>query len=127
MEDGLKLEKSTGYSPSTKAASENVSAPAKSTESEKVSPVFPSVPLKEESSTSTAEVSPSKILAIQIMMGDFKALKVELPASRQSSANGKIYWCAELPGHLLAVENGKLLVDGKPVDLAFEKILAEEE
>jgi hypothetical protein len=59
-------------------------------------------------------------------MGDFKALKNELPASRQSSANGKIYWSAELPGHVLAVENGKLLVDGKPVEMYLEKLLAEE-
>lgn len=60
-------------------------------------------------------------------MGDFKELKNQLPASRQSSSNGKIYWCAELPGHLLAVENGKLLVDGKPVDSLLEKLLAQKE
>ena len=60
------------------------------------------------------------------MMGDFKALKHELPASRQSSANGKIYWSAELPGHVLAIEGGKLLVDGKPVDSIVEKLLAED-
>lgn len=60
------------------------------------------------------------------MMGDFKGLKKELPASRETSSNGKIYWCAELPGHLLAIENGKLLVDGKPVDSILEKLLAEE-
>jgi hypothetical protein len=123
MENGLKQEKSTGYSQPTETGKENESAPVESTENKKVSPVFPSVHLKDESLTSTAVVSLSKLLAIQIMMGDFKALKAEIPESRQSSANGKIYWCAEVPGHLLAIENGKLLVDGTPVDLEVEKLL----
>lgn len=126
MENGLKLEKSTGYSPSTKMGNESASAPVESTASEKASPVLSNAHLKDASLTSTAAASLSKILVIQIMMGDFKALKHELPASRQSSANGKIYWSAELPGHVLAIEDGKLLVDGQPVDSIVEKILAVE-
>lgn len=101
-------------------------AQPKSTESKKDSPVSKNAPTKVESSISTAGALASKILAIQVMMGDFKNLKLELPESRTTSSNGKIYWTAELPGHLLAVENGKLLVDGKPVDSIFEKLLAEE-
>ena len=60
-----------------------------------------------------------------MMLGDFRALKAELPASRLTSSNGKIYWCAEMPGHILAVENGKLLIDGEPVDSLLEKLLEE--
>ena len=56
-----------------------------------------------------------------MMMGDFKALKAELPASWQASSNGKIYWCAEIPGHVLKLENGNLLVDER----FAEKLLAE--
>lgn len=126
MEDGLKQEKSTGYSQSTKTGSGNGSAPVESMENQKVSPVLRTAPSKGESLISTPEVLDSKILAIHIMMGDFKGLKAELPASRESSGNGKIYWCAEMPGHILAIENGKLLVDGKPVDSIYEKLLAVE-
>jgi hypothetical protein len=126
MDDGLRLEKSTGYSPSTRTGSESVSAPVEFTENKRDSPVSKNAPSKDASLISTGAVSASKLLAIQVMMGDFRALKVELPASRQSSANGKIYWSAELPGHVLAVENGKLLVDGKPVEMYLEKLLAEE-
>jgi hypothetical protein len=126
METGLRQAKSTGYSPSTKTDSESDLAPVESTAKQKGSPVSTAVHLKDEYSTSDAEAFLSKLLAIQIMLGDFKALKNELPASRQSSANGKIYWSAELPGHVLAVENGKLLVDGTPVEMYLEKLLAEE-
>jgi hypothetical protein len=126
MDDGLRLEKSTGYSPSTRTGSESASAPVEFTENKKGSPVSTSAHSREESLTSTGAVSVSKLLAIQVMMGDFKALKNELPASRQSNGNGKIYWSAELPGHTLAIESGKLLVDGKPVEMYLEKLLAEE-
>jgi hypothetical protein len=126
MENGLRQAKSTGYSPSIKVGSESDLAPVESTANGKASPVLTNVPSGDASTISTGEALVSKLLAIQIMLGDFKALKAELPASRQSSANGKIYWSAELPGHILAIENGKLLVDGNPVDLIVEKILAEE-
>jgi hypothetical protein len=82
-------------------------------------------PSKDVSLISTGAVSASKLLAIQVMAGDFKGLKAELPASRTTSSNGKIYWCAELPGHVLAVENGKILVDGQPVETLLDKLLAE--
>jgi hypothetical protein len=124
MDDGLKPAKSTGYTQSTSTENESVSVQPKSLENKKPSPVLRTAPTKDESTISTAEVLVSKILAIQVMMGDFKALKAELPASRESSGNGKIYWSAELPGHILAIENGKLLVDGKPVDSSLEKLLA---
>lgn len=77
--------------------------------------------MKGESSNSTVAVSASKLLALLIMLGDFKSLKAEMPSSWQASKNGKIYWCAEMPGHLLALEDGNLLVDGKTA----EKLLAE--
>jgi hypothetical protein len=125
MDDGLRLEKYTGYSPSTKTGSESDLAPVESTANEKASPVLTNAHLKGEYSTSAAEAFLSKLLVIQIMLGDFKALKAELPASRQSSANGKIYWSAEIPGHILAIEGGKLLVDGKPVDSIVGKLLEE--
>ena len=126
MEDGLRPEKSTGYSQPTKTGKESASARQESTANKKVLPVSSNAPSMGASSTSTALVSLSKILAIQIMMGDFKALKHELPASRQSSGNGKIYWSAEMPGHILEIEGENLLVDGKPVDLIVKEILGDE-
>jgi hypothetical protein len=126
MDDGKKQEKSTGYSLSTRTVSESGLAPVESTAKKKVSPVLENARLKGESLTSTAVASLSKLLVIQIMIGDFKALKAELPASRQSSSNGKIYWCAEMPGHILAMENGRLIVDGHPVDLFVSNLLDDE-
>lgn len=124
MENGLRQEKSTGYTQSTATVRESAKVQPDTTESEKDSPVLITAPTKVESTTSTAEVSPSKILAIQILLGDFNGLKKELPVSRQTSSNGKIYWCAEMPGHVLSVENGKLLVDGVSADILLEKLLA---
>jgi hypothetical protein len=126
MDEQSKLEKSTGSSRPTGTVKGNESAPVEFTASEKASPALSNVPLKDESSTSTVEVSASNLLAIQVMMGDFKALKAELPGSWQASSNGKIYWCAEMPGHKLSIIGGNLLVDGTPVDLWLEKILAVE-
>ena len=57
------------------------------------------------------------------MMGDFKTVRTQLPQSWQASSNGKIYWCIEIPGHLLAVVDGKLLVDDQPAQVVFEKLL----
>lgn len=123
MDDGKKLAKSTGSTPSTEPESANASAPVESTGRKKESPVSSTVPTKEESLNSTVTVSASKLLAIQIMLGDFKGLKSEMPSSWQASKNGKIYWCAEMPGHLLAIQAGNLLVDGKPVHEWLEKLL----
>ena len=125
MDDGLRQEKSTGYTPSTKTGNESELAPVEFTGEKSGSPVLTSAPIRVESLSSTKEVSASKILAVQMMLGDFRALKAELPASRLTSSNGKIYWCAEMPGHILAVENGKLLIDGEPVDSLLEKLLEE--
>lgn len=127
MENGLKQEKSTGYSQSTLGKSASASPQPKSTENKRDLPVLTDAHSREESLNSTAEVSASKILAVQVMMGDFKELKNQLPESRQSSSNGKIYWSAEIPGHTLAVEKGKLLVDGKPVESFLQKLLASKE
>lgn len=108
-------ENSTGYTPSTGTARVIGSAPVDTIpEKNAASPVFPAAPTAAASLISTGEVLPSELLAVMVMMGDFPALKAELPASRQSSSNGKIYWCAEWPGHLLAISpDGHLLVDGK--------------
>lgn len=75
--------------------------------------------------SSTSEVSASKILAIQVMMGDFKALKEALAMSWQTSANGKIYWCASMDGHKLGIVDGKLTIDGEFASDTLEKLLAE--
>lgn len=73
--------------------------------------------------SSAVEVSASNILAIQVMMGDFNALKENLPMSWQASSNGKIYWCANLTGHSLNILEGNLLVDGEPAEKLLEKLL----
>ena len=125
MEEQSKQVKSTGCSQPIKEENESVSAPVESMESKKASPVSINVPSREESLTSTVAVSASNLLAIQILMGDFIALKEQLPKSRQASSNGKIYWCAEMPGHVLSVSGGNLLVDGQPVDSLLQKILAQ--
>jgi hypothetical protein len=125
MEAGSKLEKSTGSSLPIRTAEGTDSAPVEFTGSGKGSPVSNSVPSKDESLTSTVEVSASNLLAIQVMMGDFKALKEQLTVSWQASSKGKIYWCAEMPGHKLSIVNGNLLVDAVPVDVWLKKLLAE--
>jgi len=121
MDEQSKLEKSTGYSLPIQMASAGESVQQKSTGEKKASPVLTSAPMKGESKNSTGGLSVSKILAIQIVMGDFKALKKELPHSRTASSNGKIYWCIEAPGHDLKILDGNLLVDGQPVD--YKKLL----
>jgi hypothetical protein len=126
MDEQSKLEKSTGYSPPTRTDNESASAPVESTASKKGSPVLSNAPSKGESLISTVEVSASNILAIQVMMGDFKALKDQLPQSWQASSKGKIYWCAEMPGHKLTIVNKNLLVDGTPVEIWLKKLLAAE-
>lgn len=126
MEDGLKQEKSTGYTPPIKTARGSGSAPVESTDKKKASPVLRNAPTKAESSNSAVEVSASNILAVQVMMGDFKTIKANLPRSWQASSNGKIYWCADFTGHKLQIADGKLLVDGQPAELILEKLLAED-
>ncbi|HLA88138.1 MAG TPA: hypothetical protein VJL10_08955 [Anaerolineales bacterium] len=126
MDDGLRPEKSTGYTLPTPMGKESALAPVESTAERSGSLVLIDAPMKDESLISTAEVSASKILAVQVMMGDFRALKAELPASRQASGNGKIYWSAELPGHTLSIMDGILLVDNEPASILIEKLLAEE-
>lgn len=123
MDDGLRQEKSTGFTPSIRTAKGGGSARRKSTGKRKVSPVLITVPTRDASLIST--VGASHILAVQVMMGDHKELKAQLPASWQASSNGKIYWCAEMPGHKLAVVDGSLMIDGVPAGMLLEKLLAE--
>lgn len=124
MAEQSKPEKSTGSLPRTRTGKGNESAPVEFTENKKVSPVSSVAPSEAESLISTVEVSASNILAIQVMMGDFKELRAQLPQSWQASSKGKIYWCAEMPGHRLSVVGGNLLVDDMPVDLWLKKLLA---
>lgn len=124
MDDGLKQEKYTGYTPPIRTAKGNVSAPVESTAKKSASPVLTTAPMREESLNSAVEVSASNILAVQMVMGDFKTIKKELPRSWQASNNGKIYWCVDFTGHSLTLVEGKLLVDGVSADEILEKLLA---
>lgn len=79
-----------------------------------------------EYTSSALEASASNLLTLQVLMKDFKAVKDSMPKSWQASSNGKIYWCAELTGHKLSIQDGKLLVDGKTADSMLEKLLEPE-
>lgn len=125
MEDGQKQGKYTGYTPLIKAAKGSGSAPVEFTEPIKASPVLINAHTQDVSLSLGAALSASNILAVLVMMGDFRAAKTELPHSRQTSSNGKIYWCIESVGHNLSIENGKLLVDGIAAETLIENILAE--
>lgn len=127
MEPGSKLEKSTGSTLTIPTESAVASAPPKSTGEKKGSPVLSGAPSEAESNNSTGGVSASEILALKVILGDFKALKDLLVESWQASSNGKIYWCASMPGHKLALVEGKLFIDAQPVDLLLKKLLAESE
>lgn len=124
MANGLKQEKSTGYTPPIRTAKGSGSAPVESTDKKSASPVLTTAPMKAESLNSAQEVSASNILAVQMMMGDFKALKSQLPLSWQASSKGKIYWCVDFTGHALSIADGKLLVDGIQASTLLEKLLA---
>lgn len=121
MSEQSKREKSTGYSQHIQMGNEGVSAQQKSMEKSAESPILKNAHLQEGLMNSTGDLSASNILAIQILMGDWIKLKQELPASRITSSNGKIYWCIEAIGHHLEILDGKLLVDGQSVDI--EKLL----
>jgi len=125
MADGSKLEKSTGYTPPTGTASGSELAQAKSTAEKKASPVYPNAPTKDASLTSIPEVSPSEILAVQVVMGDFKEIKNLMPKSWQASSNGRLYFCVQSADHQLSFLNGELLVDGKLAGRLLEKLLEE--
>jgi len=125
MDTGSKQEKSTGYIPPIRTAKESELAPVESTDKKKVSPVLTNALTVAASLNSAVEVSASNILAVQVMMGDFKEVKNQLPKSWQASSNGKIYWCIDFTGHDLKIVNGKILVDGASADELLEKLLAE--
>ena len=130
MDDGKKQAKSTGYTPPTRTANANASAPVESTDAQKVSPVFPTARTKGESKNISAiatqppvELTAKNLMAIVVMIGDFRALKALSSTSWQAVSDGKIYWCVDIPGHTFAVENGKILVDGKPLDSVLENLM----
>ena len=132
MEEQSKPEKSTGFTPPSSTDKGNVSAQPKSMEKREGSPASKIVPTVDGSSNLPVEASASKllaaqILAVQVMMGDFKGLKESLPVSWQASSNGKIYWCAQLPDHKLSIVDGNLLVDGVAASRLLEKLLAAKE
>ena len=129
MEEQSKPEKSTGFTPPSSTDKGNVSAQPKSMEKREGSPASKIVPTVDGSSNLPVEASASKllaaqILAVQVMMGDFKGLKESLPVSWQASSNGKIYWCAQLPDHKLSIVDGNLLVDGVTASRLLENLLA---
>lgn len=124
MADGSGQAKSTGYTPPITAGKGSASALPKSTAGKKALPVLTNAPTPDVSSNSAVEVSASDILAVQVLMGDFRAAKAQMPKSWQASSNGKIYWCIEIPGHALKILNGNLYIDGTPVDALLEKLLA---
>lgn len=127
MENGSRQEKSTGSIPPIKTVRGSESAPVDSTGPSVASPILKDAPIRDEFSNSTKEVSASEILAIQILMGDFKEIKAKFPVSWQASSNGKIYWCAEMPGHKLDIADGNLLVDGVAAETIFENLLSKSE
>jgi hypothetical protein len=129
MEEQSRLEKSTGFTPDTKMGSDTASAQTKSSASAKASPTLKAARIKDVSKNSTGGASGSnllaaQILAVQIMMGDYKALKDQAPRSWQTHKDGKIYWCASIPGHSLEIVDGILLVDGVIASRLIEKLLA---
>ena len=122
MENGQKPARYTGYTPSIRTAKGKGLVPRKSTGGNGGSQTSNNVPIPVVSLTSPVEAS--HILAVQVVMGDYKELKNQLPASWQASSNGKIYWCAELPGHKLSIVDGTLYIDAMPASILMDKLLA---
>lgn len=128
MDDGNEQVKSTGYTPSTKPGNENASAPVEFTDVSRASPVLINVPMKDASMNTSKTVTPVELtgkilMAIAVILGDFKALRALSSTSWQAINNGKIYWCVDLTGHAFTVENGKILVDEQPLDLLLENLM----
>jgi hypothetical protein len=132
MEEQSKREESIGFTPPSSTDKGNVSVQPKSLAKSVGSLASTTAPIAEGSSNLPVEASASKllaaqILAVQVMMGDFKGLKDSLPTSWQASSNGKIYWCAQLPDHKLSIVDGNLLVNGVTASRLLEDLLAEKE
>jgi hypothetical protein len=128
MKNGSRQEKSTGYIPSGKMDKEKGLAPIKSMEQElKKLQVLKDAHTKEESLILEEKVSDSlllaKLLAVQIIIGDFKAIKMSFPESWMTNKDGKIYWCLTDNEHDFSFKDGNLLVDGIPINLLVEKTL----
>ena len=121
MDDGSKQAKSTGYIPPIRTGKGSGSARRKSTGEKKVSPVLSNVPIRDASLS--LPVAASHILAVQVILLDYKELKTQLPASWEASENGKIYWCASMPGHKLTLVNGVLYIDNIPASILLQKLL----
>ena len=117
MDKRSKQERYTGSSPLIDPESASGKVQPGSTERLKESQVSTGAPSAVGSKNSTGEALGSELLALLVMMGDFKALKKEIPESWQATSNGKIYWCASMDGHSLDIsKSGNLLVDGTPAN-----------
>ena len=132
MEEQPKPERSIGSTPPSSMDKGDVSAQPKSMAESVGSPVLKTAPIVDGSSNLPVEASASKllaaqILAVQVMMGDFKGLKDSLPMSWQASSDGKIYWCAQLSDRKLSIVDGNLLVDGVAASRLLENLLAVQE
>ena len=132
MEERSKPERSTGSTPRSSMVEESASAQPRSMANREELPASKTVPIAAGLSNLPAEASASKLLAaqllaVQVMMGDFKGLKDCLPMSWQASSNGKIYWRAQLSDHQLSIVNGNLLVDGLTASTLLDEILAAKE
>jgi len=130
MEEQSKLERSIGSTLPSSTDKENASVQPKSMAKSVGLPASKTVPIAEGSSSLPVEVSVSnllaaQILAVQVMMGDFKGLKDSLPISWQASKDGKIYWCAQLSDHELSIVDGNLLVDGVTASRLLVELLAQ--
>ena len=128
MEAGKRQEKSTGFAHTGSPESVTGSAQVKSMATNAASPVLKNAPIQDESSNSTGAVSPSpvvlsQLLALQVLLGDYKTVKAEIPSSWLAVAHGKLYIGIVITGHDLAVIEGKLAIDGKPVDSAVKELL----
>ena len=125
MDSGKRQAKPTGFTPGIRTGKGKGLAPAESTGAKKALPISKNAPMRGGSQTTGGELTAAKLLAVQVLLADFRALKLEMPQSWIASSNGKIYWCAEIPGHKLAIIDGKLLVDHLPVENVLTKLLAE--
>lgn len=130
MKNGLSQKKSTGFIQSGKMEKESDLVQTNFSPVElKKSQVSKTVPTSEESLNSQKEVEEcqlllsEKILAIQIILGDFKAIKKSFPESWMTTKDGKIYWCLKDSFHKFDIKEGCLSVDDMGADLLIDKIL----
>lgn len=131
MENGSKQGSSIGSTPNIRMGKDNASAQPRSTEKSDSSPDLKTVPTKEGSTPSLEttngqplELTPKILMAVMILIEDFKALKELSSTSRQVANNGKVYQVIDLPGHDLMAVNGILMVNGQPLEDLLENLMA---